>query len=229
MRTLLIQDPEWSSKQSNSIYAGWDYSCWRVTLVITASLASCVLPLSTRRLSAILVPLSDAFLRVWQLTRRNMLFVHLSSACLASSSVPLRTYVFFPNNYLSLASLSKPNSLSCRVLITFHILPEQSLRFNCLCLCLKQVRLPFRQHPISFMVGCEGLEPPKFWNLLRCAAPVASHLVRNEIQHTNCFSACGLLDGFSSVRVLTLQLSNWYHAFSCEIRLCTYLLAFSIH
>ena len=186
-----------------------------MSLVITASLASCVLPLSTRCLSAILVPLSDAFLRVWQLTRRNMLFVLLSSACLASSSVPLRTYVFFPNNYLSLASLDKPNSLTCRVLITFHILPEQSLRFKRLCLFHMQVRLPFRQHPIMFMVGCEGLEPPSFYNLLRCAAPVASHLVRNEIQHTNCFSACGLLNGFSSVRVLALLLSNWYHAFSC--------------
>jgi len=147
MRILLIQNPECSSKQSNSIYEAWDYSFQRVTLVITASLASCVLPLSTRCLSAILVPLSDAFFGVWQLTRRNMLFVHLSSACLASSSTPLRVYAFFPNNYLSLASLSKPNSLSCRVLITFHILPEQSLRFNCLCLCLKQVRLPFRQLP----------------------------------------------------------------------------------
>lgn len=50
------------------------------------------------------------------------------------------------------------------------------------------------------MVGTEGIEPPSFYNLPRCAAPVASHLVRNEIQHTNCFSACGLLDGFSSVR-----------------------------
>ena len=77
-----------------------------------------------------------------------MLFVHLSSACLASSSIPLRTYVFFPNNYLSLASLSKPNSLTCRVLITFHILPEQSLRFKRLCLFHIQVRLPFRHVPI---------------------------------------------------------------------------------
>lgn len=157
-----------------------------------------------------------------------MLFVLLSSACLASSSIPLRTYVFFPNNHFGLASRHEPYSLACKVLITFHILPEQSLRFNCLCLCLKQVRLPFRQHPISFMVGCEGLEPSKFWNLLRCAAPVASHLVRNEIQHTNCFSACGLLNGFLSVRVVTLLLSNWYHAFPCRVRLCTYLLAFSI-
>lgn len=125
----------------------------RVSLVITASLASCVLPLSTRCLSAILVPLSDAFLRVWRLTRRNMLFVHLSSACLASSSVPLRTYVFFPNNHFGLASLHEPYSLACKVLITFHILPEQSLRFKRLCLFHIQVRLPFRHVPINFYGG----------------------------------------------------------------------------
>ena len=103
----------------------------RVTLVITASLASRVLPLSTRCLSAILVPLSDAFFGVWLLTRRNMLFVLLSSACLASSSTPLRAYVFYPNNHFCLASFREPYSLACKVLITFHILPEQSLRFNC--------------------------------------------------------------------------------------------------
>jgi hypothetical protein len=31
-------------------------------------------------------------------------------------------------------------------------------------------------------------------NLLRCAAPAASYLVRYKIQHTSCLSSCGLLN-----------------------------------
>ena len=80
-------------------------------------------------LSAILVSLSAAFFRVWRLTRRIMLFVPQSSVCLASSSQSLNRYVFFPNNYLHLASFSRPNSLACQVLSTFHIIPGQSFAF----------------------------------------------------------------------------------------------------
>ena len=42
-------------------------------------------------------------------------------------------------------------------------------------------------------------------NLPRCAAPVASDLVRNEIQHTSCFSPCELLNGSSSFRHYTFN------------------------
>jgi hypothetical protein len=37
-------------------------------------------------------------------------------------------------------------------------------------------------------------------NLLRCAAPVAPHLVRYGIQHTSCFSPCGILSLTSRFR-----------------------------
>ena len=58
-----------------------------------------------------------------------MLFDHLSFACLASSSVPLRTYAIFPINQFRLASIPEPHSLSGEVLSTFHIVPEQSFAF----------------------------------------------------------------------------------------------------
>lgn len=98
-------------------------------LVITESLARIVLPLSTKVLSDSLVSLSAAFFEVWRLTYHATLFVPQSSVCLASNSVPLRTYVFNPNNHIILAGIREPNSLPCQVLSTFHIALEQTFAF----------------------------------------------------------------------------------------------------
>ena len=65
--------------------------------------------------------------------------------------------------------------------------------------------------PVFAFFDCKvGFEPTKicftyrlatnasFANSLRCAGPVASHLVRNEIQHTAYLLPCGLLNVVSS-------------------------------
>lgn len=101
-----------------------------MTLSCTASLARSVDPLSTRAFYSLLVSLNAAIFRVWRMTRHTMLFVHLSSADLASHSVPLRTYDFFPNNQFSLASLPEPYSLTSTALSIFHIVSEQSFAFD---------------------------------------------------------------------------------------------------
>lgn len=67
--------------------------------------------------------------KVWRLTRRMLLFVHHSSACLASSSNPLRSYVFTPNNHFHLASFREPHCLTTEALSTFHNIPGQSFAF----------------------------------------------------------------------------------------------------
>jgi len=107
----------------------WDYGFERVPLVITASLARSVLPLSTRAFYSHLVSLNAAIFRVWRLTRRICLLDHLSFVCLASSSVPLRTYAIFPINQFRLASIPEPHSLASAVLSTFKHIPEQSFAF----------------------------------------------------------------------------------------------------
>ena len=100
-----------------------------MTLVITESLARTVLPLSTNAFYGQLVTLNAAFFRVWRLTRRNMLFDHLSFVSLAGYSQSLNRYAFFPINQFSLASLPEPHSLASEVLSTFHMLPEQTFAF----------------------------------------------------------------------------------------------------
>ena len=100
-----------------------------MTLVITESLARTVLPLSTRAFYSHLVSLNAAFLRVWRLTRRNMLFDHLSFASLAGYSQSLNRYAFFPINQFRLAGIPEPHSLASEVLSTFHMLPDQSFAF----------------------------------------------------------------------------------------------------
>ena len=99
-------------------------------LVITESLARIVLPLSTKVLSDSLVSLSAAFFEWWRFHYHATLFVPQSSVCLASSSVPLRTYVFNPNNHIILAGIREPNSLSRQVLSTFHVALEQTFAFS---------------------------------------------------------------------------------------------------
>ena len=136
----------------------------RKSLVITASLASRVLPLSTQHLSALCVTSNAAFFRVWRFTRRMLLFVHLSYASLASCSTALTAYVLYPNNHFRLASFCEPNSLACQVLSTFHNIPEQSFAF-----CIKE---GFEPSPIPYQWNCSTTE--LFANLPRCAAPVAS-------------------------------------------------------
>ncbi len=111
----------------------WDYSFERVSLTCTLSLARKVEPLSTKVLADHLVTLSAAFFGEWRFSRRMLLFVHLSSASLASYSTALTVYVFYPNNHFCLASFCEPNSLACQVLSTFHNIPEQSFAF-----CIKE-------------------------------------------------------------------------------------------
>lgn len=98
-------------------------------MTITASLARSVLSLSTRVSYDHLVSLNAAFLRVWRLTRRNMLFDHLSFVSLAGCSQSLNRYAFFPINQFRLAGIPEPHSLASEVLSTFHMLPEQSFAF----------------------------------------------------------------------------------------------------
>lgn len=71
--------------------------------------------------------------------------------------------------------------LFSEVLSTFRIIPEQSLRF-------------LRQYII-----CSKYIYPLWWviyrvNLLQCATPVVSYLVRYKIQHTAHLSPCGILN-----------------------------------
>lgn len=123
----------YSSNKFKSSNQAWDYSFERVSLTCTLSLARKVEPLSTRCLATILVTLSAAFFGEWRFSRRMLLFVHLSSASLASYSTALTVYVFYPNNHFCLASFCEPNSLACQVLSTFHNIPEQSFAF-----CIKE-------------------------------------------------------------------------------------------
>ena len=133
-------------------------------------------------LPSFLVPLNAAFFEVWLFTCRIVLVIVRSSICLASSSSPLRDYVFTPNKSLWLAASATPDYPKALVLGTFRTIPGQTLRFwnatwelNPRTTVLKTVALP------TELIA---------YNPLRCAVPVASHLVRNEIQHTYCFSAC---------------------------------------
>ena len=100
-----------------------------MSLTCTLSLARKVESLSTKVLADHLVTLSAAFFGEWRFSRRMLLFVHLSSASLASCSTALTLYVFYPNNHFRLASFCEPNSLACQVLSTFHNIPGQSFAF----------------------------------------------------------------------------------------------------
>ena len=96
---------------------------------ITVSLASHVLSLSTGAFYGHPVSPSGAFFGEWRFSRRTLLLVLLSFVCLASSSIPLRTYAIFPNNYISLASIRRPYSANSMALTTFHNVPGQSFAF----------------------------------------------------------------------------------------------------
>ena len=189
-----------------------------MTLVITESLARTVLPLSTNAFYGQLVSLNAAFFRVWRLTRRNMLFDHLSFASLAGYSRSLNPYAFFPNNQFNLASFPEPHSLSSEVLSIFHIAPDQSFAF------VIQIR---NWTWIDSLRDC-CFTFKQFANLPRCADPVAPYLVRYRIQHTSCLLPCGLLNHASSLPS-SVQLLHCYLAFPCEVRLNNYLLTFNIH
>ena len=189
-----------------------------MTLVITESLARTVLPLSTNAFYGQLVSLNAAFLRVWRLTRRTMLFVLLSFASLAGYSRSLNPYAFFPNNQFNLASFPEPHSLASEVLSIFHIAPDQSFAF------VIQIR---NWTWIDSLRDC-CFTFKQFANLPRCADPVAPYLVRYRIQHTSCLLPCGLLNHASSLPS-SVQLLHCYLAFPCEVRLNNYPLTFSIH
>jgi hypothetical protein len=98
-------------------------------LSITVSLASHVLSLSTDVLADQSVSPNAAFFGEWRFSRRTLLFVLLSSVCLRSSSQSLNRYVFFPNNYIHLASFRRPHSVASVVLSIFHNAPGQSFAF----------------------------------------------------------------------------------------------------
>ena len=70
-----------------------------------------------------LVPSSAAFFNEWLVSCHTMLIILQSSVYLASSSVPLRTYVFDLNKQLRLATSVAPHSISSVALSTFHIVP----------------------------------------------------------------------------------------------------------
>jgi hypothetical protein len=95
----------------------------------TTRLASCVAVLSTRAFYGHPVSLSAAFFGEWRFSRRTLLFVPQSFACLASSSQSLNCYAIFPNNHIRLASFREPHSLASVVLSTFHNVPGQSFAF----------------------------------------------------------------------------------------------------
>ena len=189
-----------------------------MTLVITESLARTVLPLSTNAFYGQLVSLNAAFLRVWRLTRRNMLFDHLSFASLAGYSQSLNRYAFFPINQFRLAGIPEPHSLASEVLSTFHMLPEQTFAFV----------VQYRSWTCIDSLRGNCITIMQIANLPRCAAPVAPYLVRYRIQHTSCLLPCGLLNHTSRLRS---SLHRWYCylAFPCEVRLNNYLLTFNIH
>ena len=155
----------------------------------TESLARTVNPLSTRVIADHLVSLSAAFFEVWRLTHHATLFVLRSSVCLASSSVPLRTYVFTPNNHFILARIHGPNSLSCQVLSTFHVALEQSFAFYIQTRIWTQID--------SLRDCCFTIK--QFANLPRSAAPADPYLVRYGIPHSSCLSSCGLINHASSL------------------------------
>lgn len=98
-------------------------------LSCTLSLARKVETLSTSAFYGHLVSLNAAFFRVWRLTRRTMLFDHLSFVSLAGYSRSLNPYAFFPINQFSLASLPEPHSLASVVLSIFKHIPEQTFAF----------------------------------------------------------------------------------------------------
>ncbi len=187
-------------------------------LTITAFLARSVLSLSTRVSYDHLVSLNAAFFRVWRVTRRNMLFDHLSFVSLAGYSQSLNRYAFFPINQFRLAGIPEPHSLASEVLSTFHMLPEQSFAF-----CFAKLEL--NQLPIVHQTI--ALPDELFANLPRCAAPVAPYLVRYRIQHTSCLLPCGLLNHTSRIRGYLPRL-YCYLAFPCRVRLNNYLLTFDI-
>ena len=189
-----------------------------MTLVITESLARTVLPLSTNAFYGQLVSLNAAFFRVWRLTRRNMLFDHLSFASLAGYSQSLNRYAFFPINQFRLAGIPEPHSLASEVLSTFHMLPEQTFAFV----------VQYRSWTCIDSLRGNCITIMQIANLPRCAAPVAPYLVRYRIQHTSCLLPCGLLNHASSLPS-SVQLLHCYLAFPCEVRLNNYPLTFSIH
>jgi hypothetical protein len=147
---------------------------WWVPLDRTDFLARSVNPLSTKVIADHLVSLSAAFLKWWRFHYHATLFIHHSSVCLASSSVPLRTYVFNPNNYFCLASFRRPYCLATKVLSTFHVALEQSFAFYIQTRSWTQID--------SLRDCCFTIK--QFANLPRSAAPVAPYLVRYGIPHS---------------------------------------------
>ena len=186
---------------------------------ITTNLASRVAVLSTRAIAGHPVSLSAAFFGEWLFSRRTLLFVLLSSACLASSSTPLRVYVFYPNNHFCLASFCGPHSLASVVLSTFHNVPGQSFAFVSIA---------------GVEPAVDSLEGNCLYHLaiLRTYFDVLPQLLHilldTEYNTPTVFCLAGYSTSFHVSGCYSLQRSRCYHAFACGLRLCSYLLTFSI-
>lgn len=90
-----------------------------------------VLPLSTNQPQNGLLSNFQCcvFIKRSRLCCHIMLLTHWLPVYLASSSVPLRTYVFSSSEQLRLATFVAPHCLTTAVLSTFHMIPKRTLRF----------------------------------------------------------------------------------------------------
>ena len=120
-----------------------------------------------------------------------VLIVHQSPVCLASSSVPLRTSVVFPNKQLWLAASVAPHCLRCGIK---HLSHDAEAVFA------------FFYYRISVY--------PKVWNVklliyFEVPLPLLHILLGYRIQHSDCFSPCGILDHTSGLAPFVLLCSSF--------------------
>ena len=172
----------------------------------TEFLARSVNPLSTRAVASHRVSLSAAFFSVWRLTRHIMLFDHQSSACLASSSKALTSYVFNPINHFRLASFHEPHSLRCGIKHLSHN-AGAVFRFFLLQSWNRTNYLKFKRlllYQMSYL--------RTYQDVLLLLLHI---LLGYKIQHTSCLLPCGLLNHASRIRLSLLRL-HCYIAFPCE-------------
>ena len=143
---------------------------------------------------SISVVISAAVFKVMLCTCHIILLIKLSNTC-RRSSFPLKNYVNLLNKHFGLAVLYAPHSLrwgfkhfSYNTGVVFAFLINYHM---------------FQRHMPS-MAG------KLLCNLLQCATPVGSCLVRHKIQHTAHLSPCGILNlvlGFCPFHLKLFSLS----------------------